>query len=184
MKRGVKNSTHEEYSFEELYKKMFDPLVVYARRFFQNSEEPVEVVQTVMVKLLERADLLSEVENREKYLYRMVYNECINRINSKLVQDKYKDYNRLRLLQVEVENFEDTYQQQEINLLIKKEVEKLSDQDKKLLKLRFVDDLSYAEISAEVQLSPRTVETYMQNIVKRFRTKLKRTKMFLLLSFL
>lgn len=171
----------ESVDVDDLYAKMFIPLCLYAQRFFINTDEAKEVVQVVMVKLLENPILLRNAEYPEKYIYRAVYNECIGRLNKLKVEKAYKDYRKMQLVEIEMETFEETYFYEERGRKVAREVEKLPYRDRLLLELRFVNGKKYSEIAVELNLSKRTVETYIQHIVKKLRKRVGNCGFFFLL---
>ncbi|HEX3024943.1 MAG TPA: sigma factor [Chitinophagaceae bacterium] len=66
-----------EKALEDLYKKHFDKLTVYALSILHQYEIAEEVVSDVFVSIWERReDLLTDI-NIQAYLFRSVHNKCI-----------------------------------------------------------------------------------------------------------
>jgi RNA polymerase sigma-70 factor (ECF subfamily) len=165
----------DKKKFSKIYLNYFEPLCVYAYRFFQEKDEAYEIVQDVMLKLWEKKDtLLSNIDCIEKYLYRAVHNGCINKLEKLKVQNKYTDYRRLKLLEIELEDFEESFYQWEIREKINSEVENLSPKEKKIFELRYSENMKYREIASLLNISERTVETHLQKAIKFLRKKLKK----------
>jgi RNA polymerase sigma-70 factor (ECF subfamily) len=162
--------------FSKIYIKYFEPLCYYAFRFFSEKDEAYEIVQDVMLKIWEKKDTLSSIDNIEKYLYRCVYNSCINKLEKLKVQKKYVDSKRLKLLEIDLENFEDTFFQWEIREKINLEVSKLTSQERKIFEMRFLEDMKYKEIASKLSISERTVESHLQKAVKFLRKKLHKLR--------
>lgn len=162
--------------FSEIYLKYFEPLCFYAYRFFPEKDEAYEIVQDVMLKLWENKNTLSEINHIDKYLYRAVYNSCINKLEKLKVQKKYTDYKRLKLLEIELEDFEETFYLWEIREKIEKELGRLTPQEKTIFDLRYFENMRYKEIAKKLNISERTVETHLQKATKILRSKLKKMR--------
>lgn len=160
--------------FAALYKCYFEPLCRYAYRFFPNKDDAYEIVQDAMLKICEKRNSLPGIDSLEKYLFRMVYNSCLNRLEHIKVEKKYSDYAQIELLEMELESFEDTYYPPEVEAQLRSEIETLSPQAKKVLGLRYSDGLKYKEIAEALGISVRTVESHLQNSIKILQEKLKK----------
>lgn len=162
----------DKEDFSEIYLQYFESLCLYAYRFFPEKEEAHDIVQEVMVKIWEKKESISEIGNMKGYLYRAVYNGCINKLKKLKVRDKYADQRRLRLLEIELESFEETFFQWELREKINDEVDKLSPQEKKIFMMRYKQLKRYKEIASILNISERTVETHIQNATKKLRAAL------------
>jgi len=166
----------DKNEFSRIYLKYFEPLGLYAYRFFAEKDEAYEIVQDVMLKLWEKRDELSQINHIEKYLYRAVYNSCLNKLEKLKVQQKYVDHKRLKLLEIELESFEETFYQWEIREKINGAVDKLTAQEKKIFEMRYHEQMKYKEIANQLDISERTVETHLQKSIKFLRNKLKKIR--------
>ncbi|SHE37730.1 RNA polymerase sigma-70 factor, ECF subfamily [Mariniphaga anaerophila] len=164
----------DKNEFTKIYQAYFEPLCLYAFRFFPEEGEATEIVQEVMLRIWEKRNTLPPVQSIEKYLYRSVYNGCVNRLEKLKVQNKYINYSRVRLLEIELENFDDTFYQWEIREKIDNEVKKFTPQVKKIFEMRYLDSMKYKEIANELGISERTVETHLQKATKTLREKLRK----------
>src|ERR1700749_2068079 len=81
-----------EQAFAELFKTHFKGLHGYAWSILRDTHLAEEMVQTVFVKVYERgiADKLAVTGPIEAYLYRSVYNECLNYRKHERVKAKYR----------------------------------------------------------------------------------------------
>lgn len=158
--------------FSEIYLDYFESLCLYAYRFFPEKEEAHDIVQEVMVKIWEKKESLPSIGNMEAYLYRAVYHGCLNKLEKLKVRDKYADRKRIRLLEIELESFEETFFQWELREKINDEVSKLSPQEKKIFTMRYLQSKKYKEIASLLNISERTVETHIQNATKKLRAGL------------
>src|ERR1700761_1367078 len=81
-----------EKAFAELFKAHFKGLHGYAYSMLRDLHVAEEIVQTVFVKVYERerADKIAITDPIEAYLYRSVYNECLNYRKHERVKAKYR----------------------------------------------------------------------------------------------
>lgn len=161
-------------SFTEIYLKYFESLCSYACRFSNDKDESYEIVQNVMMNLLEKENSLPNINSIEKYLFRSVYNSCINNLEKKKVQNKYINYKKIRLLEIELENFEETFYQNELKNIIQSEIKKFTPKEKIVFEMRYVDGLKYKDIAEKLNISTRTVESHLQKTIKILREKFKK----------
>jgi RNA polymerase sigma-70 factor (ECF subfamily) len=75
--------------FEALFKQYYAPLVVYAAKYVGEVETAREIVQDFFVKLYEKREMIRVDTSLKSYLFRSVYNSCINYINQRAIQDKH-----------------------------------------------------------------------------------------------
>lgn len=76
-------------NFEALFKQYYAPLVVYACKYVPDMDAAREIVQDFFVKLYEKRSTLTIDTSLKSYLYRSVYNSCMNYINQRNIQDKH-----------------------------------------------------------------------------------------------
>lgn len=170
-----KNSASNlKQKFRALYLKYYEPLCNYAFRYLTNSDEAEDIVQSLMTKVWEQKEKLNNIENIESYLFRAVYNACLNKIQQQKSQEGFRDYNQYKLKLIEMENFEQTFYQWEIKENMDNEIAKLTPRAKQIFEMRFYENMRYKKIAEQLDISERTVETHLQNALKILRKKLKK----------
>jgi RNA polymerase sigma-70 factor (ECF subfamily) len=157
-------------SYEALFKHYYAPLVVYACKYVSDIDIAREIVQDFFVKLFEKRNSLSIDTSVKSYLYRSVYNCCINYINQRNLQDKH-----LRNIEFGREN--DVYLENEINTIelqqkIYEVIESLPAKCRRIFKMNRLEGLKNEEIAKQLNLSKRTVETQISKALKILRIKL------------
>jgi RNA polymerase sigma-70 factor (ECF subfamily) len=157
-------------SYEVLFKQFYAPLVVYACKYVSNIDIAREIVQDFFVKLFEKRNSLSIDTSVKSYLYRSVYNCCINYINQRNIQDKH-----LKNLEQSKEN--DVYLEEEIHTIelqqkIYEVIESLPAKCRRIFKMNRLEGLKNEEIAIQLKLSKRTVETQISKALKILRIKL------------
>ena len=157
-------------AFEQLFRQYYAPLVVYANKYVSDIDLAREIVQDFFVKLYEKRNTLSIDTSVKSYLYRSVYNSCINFINQKNMQEKH-----LKIIILErndEENLENEINSVELQHKIFKAIEELPSKCRRIFKMNRLEGLKNDEIASELNLSKRTVETQISKALKILRTKL------------
>jgi RNA polymerase sigma-70 factor (family 1) len=156
---------------DSLFKKYYAPLVAYACKFVADSDIAREIVQDFFARLLEKKDSISIDSSIKSYLYRSVYNCCINYIKQRAIQDKHiKNIEFERSIEDNLENEINTIELQHKIFLI---IEKMPAQCKKIFMMNRMQGYKNEEIAAELKLSKRTVETQISKAIKILRNNLK-----------
>jgi RNA polymerase sigma-70 factor (ECF subfamily) len=164
------DGTESIESFEELFRRYYAPLVVYASRYVTGTEIAREIVQDFFVRLYEKRNTLSIEVSIKSYLYRSVYNCCINFLNQKNIQDKH--LKNIELERTDEENLENEIYSVELQYKIYEVIEQLPPKCKRIFKMNRLEGIKNDEIASILKLSKRTVETQISKALKILRTKL------------
>lgn len=131
-----------------------------------------EIVQDLFVKLYEKRLSISIDVSVKSYLYRSVYNSCINYLNQRNMHEKH-----IRNISFEKEKEEDTDPENEIMAVdlqrkIYEIIENLPAKCRKIFKMNRFEGLKNEEIAQILNLSKRTVETQISKALKILKNKL------------
>jgi len=159
--------------FEDLFKVNYVKLCFYANSIIGNISVSEEIVSDLFTEIWERK-LHAELSPSKAYLYKSVYNRCLNYIKHTKVENAYREY----LFKNESKNFfSDTpsyaYDEKETGNEIKKAIDNLPEQCRNIFLLSRVQNKKYHEIAALLGLSPKTVENQMGIALKKLRLALK-----------
>jgi len=157
-------------SFEQLFQRYYAPLVAYASRYVYGTDVAREIVQDFFVRLYEKRNSLSIDVSLKSYLYRSVYNCCINYLNQRNIQDKH--LKNIELERNDEENLENEINSVELQHKIFEVIEELPAKCKRIFKMNRLEGLKNDEIAANLNLSKRTVETQISKALKILRKKL------------
>ena len=157
-------------SFEVLFKQYYAPLVVYACKYVTDMDIAREIVQDFFVRLYEKRQSLSIDTSVKSYLYRSVYNCCINYINQRSIQDKH--LKSIILEHDEEENLESEMNTVELQQRIFDVINTLPAKCQRIFKMNRLEGLKNEEIASKLNLSKRTVETQISKALKILRKKL------------
>jgi RNA polymerase sigma-70 factor (ECF subfamily) len=158
------------FAFDALFKQYYAPLVVYACKYVSNVDTAREIVQDFFVKLYEKRETLSIDISVKSYLYRSVYNCCINYINQKNIQDKH--LKSIDLDRVDEENLESEINTVELQQQIFLAINSLPAKCRRIFKMNRYEGLKNEEIAHQLNLSKRTVETQISKALKILRKRL------------
>jgi len=169
--QGISSDGKESMeAFEQLFRRYYAPLVAYASRYVSGTETAREIVQDFFVKLYEKRNSLSIDVSVKSYLYRSVYNCCINYINQRNIQDRH--LKNIELERTGEENLENEINTVELQYKIFEIIEELPARCKRIFKMNRIEGLKNDEIAANLNLSKRTVETQISKALKILRKRL------------
>ena len=160
----------QDSSFEAIFRTYFPGLRNYAMRFAKNGEEAEEIVQEVFVQLWEKRDSIQLNTSIKSYLFRAVHNRCLNQIRNEKIRARHHDH--IGITQAHSE-FSDAAIEQDIKQQIYEAIGQLPEQCGRIFKLSRFEGLSYKEIAARLDISPKTVEVQMGKALKRLRISLR-----------
>ena len=157
-------------AFESLFKKYNAPLCLYACKYTYDMDTAHEIVQNLFAHLWENRVTVYITHSVKAYLHSAVHRNCIRHMEQRrrevsideLPEDSY-DAGELH----DALELDDLYRQ------VLEAIEQLPDQSKKIFKMNRFDDMKYAEIARELQLSVKTVEAHMGKALKILRQKFK-----------
>jgi RNA polymerase sigma-70 factor (ECF subfamily) len=157
--KAIVQAFHEHY--EALHR--------YAYTLLRENETAKDVVQKVFLSLLERTDKLEIKISIQSYLFKAVYNHCINHrsrtpkfVDLDQVSDEWNSTGN-GITQVEI-----TEVQKQINAAI----EKLPPQCKIVFLKNREEEKTYAQVASEMGIAVKTVEAQMTKALKILRIEL------------
>jgi len=170
VKRRAK--TAQERAFEKLFTEFVRPLTLYALQFVKELPVAEDVVQDVFLYIYEKRETFPVGDHKDHYLYKLVRNRCINRLEYQKIRNGSNPINDPSTVQQEnpfelllAIEFEHKYLQA---------VEKLSPRCKRVFELSRFEGRTNQEIADELGLTKRTVETFITQALKKLRKSLKR----------
>src|SRR4030042_5101155 len=157
---------------EKFYKSVFYeyyPLLTYfANRYVNDMEVAKEIVQDLFVKLYEKRFSLNIDLSFKSYLYKSVYNSCINYLNQTALREQHHRQIK-NLTNEQTVLTDDIMNMVELEKKIYSEIEKLPAQCKRVFKMNRFDGLSNSEIASRLKLSKRTIETQISKALRILR---------------
>ena len=154
----------EELAYKSIFEDYYAVMVVFANKYLNNIEMAKEIAQIVFVKLYEKRNSIKIKVSIKSYLYKMVYNSCLNYFKSQQIQNIHiEKYSK----EIDVfTEYIDFIEQSENELRLFKAIEKLPPGCKSILLQSRIDGKKNKEIAEEHQISIRTVETQISKALK------------------
>ncbi len=159
-------------AFEMLFRTYYQPLCNYAYTYTQDRDEAEEVVQSTFLSIWEKYDTLEIHTGMKPYLYAMVRNSCLNIIKHEKIKQQHVK-SEMVFGERTIESVANTVLATELDERIQKALEKLPEQCRIIFKLSRFEELKYAEIAEQLNLSIKTVENQMGKALKIMREQLK-----------
>lgn len=172
----------DEHFFNLIFSKYRDQLFAYLYKVTKSKELAEEIVLDVFLKLWHGREAITEIQNFEGFLYKVAHNKAI---------DFFRAAKRSQALQQALweaiteapaaDNADNLILLKNTDALIKKAIDQLSPQRKKVFELRHYEDLSYAEIAATLNLSSNTVRNHLAASLQFIRDYLEKNNALVLL---
>ncbi|WP_367865534.1 RNA polymerase sigma-70 factor [Pedobacter sp. WC2423] len=170
-------------AYNMLFKRYYNSLYNFALKNLKESCIAEELVMDVMLGLWKKKGEITIEDSLQAYLYRSVKNAIYNHYRKKILPtvslELVRDHITLTSKDVDHE-----LNSKELESFYRQKVSQLSPQRRKVYELSRDQDMSYAEIAQNMDLSVNTVENYMVASLSFFRKQLNEHADFTLLIVL
>jgi RNA polymerase sigma-70 factor, ECF subfamily len=157
-------------NFEALFKHFYAPLVVYACKYVGDVDIARDIVQDFFVRLYEKRQSINIDTSIKSYLYRSIFNCCINFKKQRSIQDKH--LKNIDMDKDDEGNLENEINRVELQHRIFEVIDSLPAKCSRIFKMNRLEGLKNEEIAQQLNLSKRTVETQISKALKILRKKL------------
>lgn len=155
-------------AFRELYEDYYPILCVFAMKYIRDEEQCKDIAQETLFTYWQNRGDFEDIFRVKGYLYRVARNRCLNLIKRGQVDEHY-----VREAMNEPEDyFENEMIRQETYLLVRKAVEALPAQMRRIIELA-MQGKKNAEIAAELSIAEGTVHTLKKTAYKKLRDQLQ-----------
>ena len=165
-------------AFEMLFRAYYQLLCNYAYTFVRDREEAEEIVQSTFMNIWEKRDNLTIHTGVKPYLYAMVRNACLNLLKHEKIKQRHAA-TELAVAERSSESVARAVEASELEHRIVAAMAKLPEQCRLVFKLSRFEDLKYAEIADQLNISVKTVENQMGKALRVMREQLKDYLLFL-----
>ncbi len=145
-------------------------LMRFALQILQNEEEAKDVLQDVFLKLWQKRDELSAIENLEAFAMRMMRNRCLDMIRAR------------RTVSMEVVRKgnlpdEESYDSDHLEFadsasLVKRIIADLPNLQRTVIHLRDIEQLDYEEIAAATEMNVNAIRVNLSRARKKVRDEI------------
>ena len=157
--------------FEHLFKSHYKALHAYASVMLNHDSHAEEIVQGMFLKLWEKKENLSVQTSLKAYLYKCVYNDCLNYIQHTKTVLKYQDH-AVYTMKDSNGKTSDKLEHNELQHRLEKALNDLPEQCRTIFQMSRFEELKYREIADQLGISIKTVENQMGKALKILRLKL------------
>lgn len=173
----IKNS--DPKAFDLLFYNNYESLCNYAFSIIKDSGASEDIVQDFFVKIWVNRANLTPSKFSKSYIFRSVYNSCLDYIKHQSVRGKYQS-----ILQAsdQIDEFQDSLEGFELMQQVELAIQKLPDKCREVFCLSRFEGLKYKEIAARLNISENTVDTQIRRALQFLRDDLKQY-LILFLSF-
>ena len=171
-----------ELNIQQLFTDFYEGLHRYAFTIVKDQDHAKDVVHNVFLNLLEKRNSVI-TSSIKAYLYRSVYNECLNSIKKSGSDQKH--HQRI-LKESEESDLPDYYAHEtlkEMRSRIDGVLEQLPPQCREVFIRSRGGQMKYAEIAQEMNISVKTVEAHMSKALKFIRTMVRVNSLIICLIY-
>ena len=175
----------KEEAFAYVFRMYYSPLLNYAGRILKDVEAANDVVQECFCRLYERRRELRKELQVRPYLYKSVYNTCMDAIKHQKVESNYINQELLDFYfskVVETPEAEQALLDEDLKGAIQDAINKLPERCREIFVLSKVDGLSNKQIAEQLNIAETTVKTQVQRAYRMLRERL--VPIFLLVEYL
>jgi len=179
----ISHITLSEKLFEELFRKHFTSLCLFAGKYISDFDSAKEIVHDVFIRLWEIRDNIDTSKPLKSYLFTSVHNRCLN-----FIRDNKKFANNIDISEISNIDFSDNNDkliELEMKEKIMSVINSLPGKCRTIFELSRFEGLKYIEIAEKLNISVKTVEANISKALKILRENLiEYLTVFLILIYL
>jgi RNA polymerase sigma-70 factor (ECF subfamily) len=151
----------EEQAFDRLFRAFYAPLTFFAFKYVRDESVAEDIVQDCFAKLWQRRKKLAKVDAIHSYLYRCVYNLCID------WQQKKKKHSLIAPLP---ESFDpaDIVESETLARIIQV-IDHLPQRMKQVVRMHYLENQSLEEIGRVIGIEAETVRSHRYRAIQFIR---------------
>jgi RNA polymerase sigma-70 factor (ECF subfamily) len=161
----------DKKAFEIIFRDYFSHLCAYANTFVKDIDAAQDLVQEFLFHIWEiKTDLPSNVPVKA-YLFKSIHNRCLNLLKHQQIKGKYQE----QAFYEYKDNFfeESGTENEELHDKIRKTIDKLPPERRKVFIMHRYEELKYKEIAEKLNISIKTVENQIGKALVFMRDELK-----------
>jgi len=163
-------SISHKATFDRVFLEYHKPLCLFSLRYLKSAADAEEVVQSVFLKLYEKNVKLNNDDELRLFLYKSVYNACLNFIRSKTRKEtRDKIYSAELPLKAPPPLYD--ILRAELASILQRELTYLPKIQADIIKMCYFEELSNEEVAKALNLSLQTIKNYKNLGLKKIRSK-------------
>ena len=156
----IRSQQGEKEAFELLVELWQKPLITFAIRYIEQETEALDAVQETWISVIKKLNKLQDPDLFVSWLFRILTNKCIDRIRKK--QNVEKLINN-------VNPKSETLTRRNENEDLEQAIQKLSEEHKSIMILRFAQGLQVGQIASVLNIAEGTVKSRLHRAIARLR---------------
>ena len=173
---GLKNGNDDAYKY--LYDEYYTKLCRVANFYVRDTFVSENLVGDLIFNLWEKREELVIRESLNAYLFTSIRNRCYNYLSQAHVQressiTQLQEDSLIFSMHSETDLPIGILMEKELQNVIDKAISQLPEQTKKVFELKRYEDLSYEDISSQLDISVNTVKYHIKSALKILREDLK-----------
>lgn len=161
----------DKRAFAVLYNMYAGKCLGFVQSIIKDGDAAKDITHDVFVKVWLKREVISKVDSFSSYLFRMVHNAVMDRLESEVIKRRFVAEQILTS-----ENFRSYVDERvsvdELHMLIFKAVSNMPEQRRRVFTLSRYQGISNAEIASMFDISVRTVENHITNALADIRLML------------
>jgi len=134
----------DQLEFKEFVQTNQNKLFRFALRLIPKEDDAKDIVQDVLIKIWDRRNELSKIENIDGWMFTVTRNLCIDRIRARKV---HLDINTQVQVEDKQDNPHELSSKSQLLGLMRKLIDEMPEKQKLVIHLRDIEGLSYDEIT-------------------------------------
>lgn len=161
----------DEEAFKEIFYEYYSALCVYSNRFLNSIEDAEDIVQDSFLKIWKNRKKIEITSSFRNFLITTVKNSTLDFLRKKGVSDRYIE--KQSETDYTLKTPEDFYTFNELQVMIGDAIQKLPGRMRHVFEMNRFKGMTYNEIAAQLDVSPKTVESDMGKALRILRQELK-----------
>lgn len=159
-------------AFGNIINRYKNPLYATILRMTRNNQDAQDLVQEAFIKIYHQLEKYDKKGSFSSWMYRVAINHCMDEFRKKRYQMKQTELGAD--LAVNERHPEVIYLKKENSRQLERLIETLPEDERLIILLRYVNELSYDEISELVDTPMSTVRNKLHRAKKKMRDTVKR----------
>ena len=168
--KQIEEAKKNPQGFEPLYKKYYERILRFVYKRMENLDDTREITSSVFVKALNNIGKYTHRGHPfSSWLYRIALNE---------IAQFYRDANKMRVISIDTYGIsrvaDETEKGMDLNPVLAKAMQHLSEEEVLLLELRFFEDKAFAEVGAILYITENNAKVKTYRVIDKLRDIFKK----------
>jgi RNA polymerase sigma-70 factor (ECF subfamily) len=164
----------DERAYRQFFDRYYTVLAVFAAEHVGSYDLGREIAQEVFIKIWnKRTDWNPAAGALKTYMYRAVYNQCLNHIKKEATRKKYEEESAQIMVAVPLPS-DNGAMEHELMVALDRAIKQLPKRRQTVFVLHRQHEMSVREVAEILNVSPKTVENLMGLALKDLRQALEK----------